>query len=54
MMVAEQAKRTAIQTELAAKQQAVDAIRAQVQQSESELSVTTSQQQLFEQAYGKK
>lgn len=54
MMVAEQAKRTAIQTELVAKQQAVDAIRAQVQQSESELSVTTSQQQLFEQAYGKK
>lgn len=53
-MVAEQAKRTALQAEMADKQKALEAVRTQVQQSEVDLGNIAIQQQLFEQAYRKK
>ncbi len=53
-MVAEQAKRTALQAEMADKQKALEAVRTQVQQSEADLGNIALQQQLFEQAYRKK
>ena len=50
----EQTKRTTLQSEMTAKQQAVDAIRGQIQQSEAEFANAAMQQQLFEKAFGKK
>jgi len=54
MMVAEQAKRTTLQAEMAEKQKSLEAVRTQVQQVEADLGNIALQQQLFEQAYGKK
>ena len=50
----EQTKRTTLQSEMTAKQQAVEAIRGQIQQSEAELANAAMQQQLFEKAFSKK
>lgn len=54
MIVTEQSKRTTLQMEMTSKQQVINAIRDQMQQSEAELANATLQQQLFEKAFGKK
>ncbi|MEQ1829304.1 MAG: c-type cytochrome domain-containing protein [Pirellula sp.] len=54
LIASEQAKRSQIQTQLAEQQKAIEAVQLQIQQNESELGSLMLQQQLFEQAYGKK
>lgn len=54
LITSEQIKRTTLQSEVTVKQQAVDAIRGQIQQSEAELANTAMQQLFFEKAFGKK
>ncbi len=54
MIEAEKSKRITFQSELTSKQQAENAIRDQMQQSEAELANAALQLQLFEKAFGKK
>ena len=54
LITSEQIKRTTLQSEVTVKQQAVDAIRGQIQQSEAELANTAMQQLFFEKSFGKK
>jgi len=53
-IAAEHAKRTQAQKELAEKEKALESVRLQLLQSESELGSLSLQQQLFDQAFGKK
>ena len=54
MIAAEQLKRSTLRAEMAAKQQAANAIRGQIQQSEMDLASAAMQQELIEKAFGKK
>ena len=54
MIVAEQAKRDALQSDMAGKQKALQSVQHEVERQVSDLDTIILQQQLFEQSFGKK